>query len=64
MSALWLMLPLVVMGIGEGFHFPGTVVALYYQEFPKSLKKHVHGYGVVVDRNWALSKHRDHRFDR
>jgi peptide/histidine transporter 3/4 len=32
------MLPLVVMGIGEGFHFPGTVVALYYQEFPKSLK--------------------------
>jgi peptide/histidine transporter 3/4 len=37
MSALWLVLPLAVMGIGEGFHFPGTV-ALYYQEFPKSLK--------------------------
>ncbi|XP_059458146.1 protein NRT1/ PTR FAMILY 2.7-like [Corylus avellana] len=37
MSALWLVLPLVVIGIGEGFHFPGTV-ALYYQEFPKSLK--------------------------
>jgi peptide/histidine transporter 3/4 len=37
MSALWLVLPLAVMGIGEGFHFPGTV-ALYYQEFPKTLK--------------------------
>jgi peptide/histidine transporter 3/4 len=37
MSALWLVLPLVVIGISEGFHFPGTV-ALYYQEFPKSLK--------------------------
>ncbi|KAG2730004.1 hypothetical protein I3760_01G274600 [Carya illinoinensis] len=37
MSASWLVLPLVVMGIGEGFHFPGTV-ALYYQEFPKALK--------------------------
>ena len=30
MSALWLMLPLTVMGIGEGFHFPETI-ALYYQ---------------------------------
>ncbi|XP_059458459.1 protein NRT1/ PTR FAMILY 2.7-like [Corylus avellana] len=37
MSALWLVLPLVVIGISEGFHFPGTI-ALYYQEFPKSLK--------------------------
>lgn len=37
MSASWLVLPLVVMGMGEGFHFPGTV-ALYYQEFPKALK--------------------------
>jgi peptide/histidine transporter 3/4 len=37
MSALWLVVPLTIVGIGEGFHFPGSV-ALYYQEFPISLK--------------------------
>ncbi|KAM3698219.1 hypothetical protein ACB098_06G172200 [Castanea mollissima] len=37
MSALWLVVPLGILGIGEGFHFPGSV-GLYYQEFPKSLK--------------------------
>ncbi|KAK9282961.1 hypothetical protein L1049_011186 [Liquidambar formosana] len=37
MSAQWLVVPLVVIGIGEGFHFPGQV-ALYYQEFPTSLR--------------------------
>jgi peptide/histidine transporter 3/4 len=37
MSALWLVVPLAIVGIGEGFHFPGSV-GLYYQEFPKSLK--------------------------
>ncbi|KAF8395018.1 hypothetical protein HHK36_018957 [Tetracentron sinense] len=37
MSALWLVLPLAIVGIGEAFHFPGQV-ALYYQEFPKSLR--------------------------
>ncbi|RWR76910.1 Proton-dependent oligopeptide transporter family [Cinnamomum micranthum f. kanehirae] len=36
MSALWLVLPLALVGIGEAFHFPGGV-ALYYQEFPASL---------------------------
>ena len=37
MSAMWLVPSLVIVGIGEAFHFPGQV-ALYYQEFPKSLK--------------------------
>ncbi|CAB4301014.1 unnamed protein product [Prunus armeniaca] len=37
MSALWLVAPLSVVGIGEAFHFPGQV-ALYYEEFPKPLK--------------------------
>ena len=37
MSALWLVVPLGIVGIGEGFHFPGSV-GLYYQEFPNSLK--------------------------
>ncbi|PON64330.1 Proton-dependent oligopeptide transporter [Trema orientale] len=37
MSALWLVPSLVLVGIGEAFHFPGQV-ALYYQEFPESLK--------------------------
>ncbi|XP_042969204.1 protein NRT1/ PTR FAMILY 2.6-like [Carya illinoinensis] len=36
MSALWLALPLVIVGVGEGFYVPGSV--LYYQEFPESLK--------------------------
>lgn len=34
---LWLVVPLTILGIGEAFHFPGQI-ALYYQEFPKSLK--------------------------
>ncbi|XP_022764297.1 protein NRT1/ PTR FAMILY 2.6-like [Durio zibethinus] len=37
MSGLWLVVPLTVLGIGEALHFPGQI-ALYYQEFPKSLK--------------------------
>ncbi|XP_022754084.1 protein NRT1/ PTR FAMILY 2.7-like [Durio zibethinus] len=37
MSALWLFPQLVLVGIGEAFHFPGQV-ALYYQEFPASLR--------------------------
>ncbi|TQE03797.1 hypothetical protein C1H46_010604 [Malus baccata] len=36
MSALWLVVPLSVVGIGEAFHFPGQV-SLFYEEFPKSL---------------------------
>ncbi|CAM8889583.1 unnamed protein product [Rhodiola kirilowii] len=37
MLSLWLFPQLVAVGIGEAFHFPGQV-ALYYQEFPHSLK--------------------------
>ncbi|XP_017982980.1 PREDICTED: protein NRT1/ PTR FAMILY 2.7 [Theobroma cacao] len=37
MSALWLFPQLVLVGVGEAFHFPGQV-ALYYQEFPASLR--------------------------
>ncbi|XP_059660642.1 protein NRT1/ PTR FAMILY 2.7-like [Cornus florida] len=37
MLALWLLPQLVIAGIGEAFHFPGQV-ALYYQEFPVSLR--------------------------
>uniref|UniRef100_A0A803LZA2 Uncharacterized protein n=1 Tax=Chenopodium quinoa TaxID=63459 RepID=A0A803LZA2_CHEQI len=37
LSALWLIIPLVITGIGEGFSF-SPEVALYYQEFPKSLR--------------------------
>ncbi|KAK4441140.1 protein NRT1/ PTR FAMILY 2.7 [Sesamum alatum] len=37
MSVLWLVPQLVIVGIGEAFHFPGQV-ALYYQEFPACLK--------------------------
>ena len=35
-SALWLFPQLVLVGMGEAFHFPGQV-GLYYQEFPTSL---------------------------
>uniref|UniRef100_A0A1J3HZ06 Protein NRT1/ PTR FAMILY 2.7 n=2 Tax=Noccaea caerulescens TaxID=107243 RepID=A0A1J3HZ06_NOCCA len=37
MSALWLFPSLLIVGIGEAFHFPGNV-ALCYQEFPESMK--------------------------
>ncbi|KAL0418156.1 UNVERIFIED_CONTAM: protein NRT1/ PTR FAMILY 2.7 [Sesamum radiatum] len=37
MSILWLVPQMVIVGIGEAFHFPGQV-ALYYQEFPTCLK--------------------------
>ncbi|KAE8038919.1 hypothetical protein FH972_011384 [Carpinus fangiana] len=37
MSVLWLFPQLVLVGLGEAFHFPGQV-ALYYQEFPASLR--------------------------
>ncbi|XP_077239568.1 protein NRT1/ PTR FAMILY 2.7-like [Tasmannia lanceolata] len=37
MSALWLVPPLVLVGVGEAFHFPGQV-GLYYQEFPASFR--------------------------
>ncbi|KAJ4979689.1 hypothetical protein NE237_010469 [Protea cynaroides] len=37
MSALWLAVPLAIVGVGEAFHFPGQV-SLYYQEFPVPLR--------------------------
>ncbi|KAL2471250.1 Protein NRT1/PTR FAMILY 2.7 [Abeliophyllum distichum] len=37
LSVFWLVPQLVIVGIGEAFHFPGQV-AMYYQEFPTSLK--------------------------
>ncbi|XP_058199691.1 protein NRT1/ PTR FAMILY 2.3-like isoform X1 [Rhododendron vialii] len=37
MSVFWLVPQLAIVGVGEAFHFPGQV-ALYYQEFPASLK--------------------------
>ncbi|XP_002532262.2 protein NRT1/ PTR FAMILY 2.6 [Ricinus communis] len=37
MLVLWLFPQLVLVGIGEAFHFPGQV-ALYYKEFPVSLR--------------------------
>ncbi|RWR76914.1 protein NRT1/ PTR FAMILY 2.6-like protein [Cinnamomum micranthum f. kanehirae] len=36
-SAMWLVVPQTIIGFGEALHFPGAV-ALYYQEFPKSLR--------------------------
>ncbi|EEF30126.1 conserved hypothetical protein [Ricinus communis] len=38
MLALWLLPQLVLVGMGEAFHFPGQV-ALYYKEFPVSLRR-------------------------
>ncbi|CAH8387078.1 unnamed protein product [Eruca vesicaria subsp. sativa] len=37
MSVLWLFPPLVIMGIGEAFQFPGNI-ELFYGEFPESLR--------------------------
>ena len=37
MLGLWLFPQLVLVGVGEAFHFPGQV-SLYYQEFPTSLR--------------------------
>ena len=37
MSVLWLFPPLVIVGIGEAFHFPGNT-ELFYGDFPESLR--------------------------
>ncbi|KAM7278546.1 hypothetical protein ACFE04_005680 [Oxalis oulophora] len=37
LEVLWLFPQLVLVGVGEAFHFPGQL-ALYYQEFPSSLQ--------------------------
>ncbi|KAJ0238383.1 hypothetical protein HA466_0240280 [Hirschfeldia incana] len=37
LSVLWLFPPLVIVGIGEAFQFPGNI-ELFYREFPESLR--------------------------
>ncbi|KAL0460658.1 UNVERIFIED_CONTAM: protein NRT1/ PTR FAMILY 2.7 [Sesamum latifolium] len=47
MSVMWLVPQLVIVGIGEAFHFPGQV-ALYYQEFPTCLKSMATGMVAML----------------
>ncbi|CAL9184951.1 unnamed protein product [Musa hybrid cultivar] len=47
MTALWLVLPLTVTGVGEALHFPSQV-ALYYQEFPRSLRSTATGMVALL----------------
>jgi solute carrier family 15 (peptide/histidine transporter), member 3/4 len=47
MSAMWLVLPLLLAGAGEAFHFPGQV-NMYYQEFPASLKNTATGMVAMI----------------
>ncbi|XP_071707791.1 protein NRT1/ PTR FAMILY 2.7-like [Rutidosis leptorrhynchoides] len=37
LAAMWLVVPLAILGTSEGFLFPGQIL-LYYQEFPTSLR--------------------------
>ncbi|KAM0941197.1 putative ABC-type nitrate transporter [Dioscorea sansibarensis] len=37
MSVLWLVPPLLLMGLGDALHYPGSMT-LYYQEFPASMR--------------------------
>ncbi|KAF9598397.1 hypothetical protein IFM89_027830 [Coptis chinensis] len=55
MSAFWLVPPLAIIGVGEAFHFPGQV-ALYYQEFPVSLRSTATAMiSVVIASGYYLS---------
>ncbi|CAA7398231.1 unnamed protein product [Spirodela intermedia] len=55
MTVLWLLPPLLVLGMGDVFHFPGQV-ALHYQEFPESLRSSATGMmGLVVAAGFYLS---------
>uniref|UniRef100_A0A0A9GF02 Peptide transporter n=1 Tax=Arundo donax TaxID=35708 RepID=A0A0A9GF02_ARUDO len=47
MSAMWLVLPFALSGVGEALHFPGQVT-LYYQEFPPSLKNTATGMVAMI----------------
>ncbi|POO01556.1 Proton-dependent oligopeptide transporter [Trema orientale] len=47
MLALWLFPQLILVGIGEAFHFPGQV-SLYYQEFPASLRNTATAMVILV----------------
>ncbi|OIS98201.1 PREDICTED: protein NRT1/ PTR FAMILY 2.7-like [Nicotiana attenuata] len=55
-SVLWLVPQLVIIGIGEAFHFPGQV-ALYYQEFPTSLKSVSTAHDMVSHCHCVLPGH-------
>ncbi|KAK6144503.1 hypothetical protein DH2020_021323 [Rehmannia glutinosa] len=46
-SVLWLVPQMVIGGVGEAFHFPGQV-ALFYQEFPISLKGMATGMMALI----------------
>ncbi|WOL01891.1 protein NRT1/ PTR FAMILY 2.7-like [Canna indica] len=55
MTALWLVVPMVVTGVGEALHFPGQV-ALYYEEFPRSLRNTSAGMmSVLIGLGFYLS---------
>ncbi|KAG8085200.1 hypothetical protein GUJ93_ZPchr0010g8601 [Zizania palustris] len=47
LSALWLLLPFALSGVGEALHFPAQVT-LYYQEFPPPLKNTATGMVAVL----------------
>jgi dipeptide/tripeptide permease len=55
MSVLWLVPALVMVGIGEAFHFPANV-AVFYGEFPESLKNTATSLtSVVIGISFYLS---------
>ncbi|OMO77207.1 Proton-dependent oligopeptide transporter family [Corchorus olitorius] len=55
MLVLWLVPQLVLVGLGEAFHYPGQVT-LYYQEFPKPLRSTATAMiSVVVAISYYLS---------
>ncbi|KAK8946969.1 putative nitrate excretion transporter 2 [Platanthera zijinensis] len=56
MSAMWLVLPLAVSGIGEALHFPGQI-SMYYQEFPVLLRSTAGRHGGAPHRHWFLFEH-------
>ncbi|XP_010425997.1 PREDICTED: protein NRT1/ PTR FAMILY 2.5-like [Camelina sativa] len=55
MSVLWLVPALVLVGVGEAFHFPANV-AVFYGEFPESLKNTATSLtSVVIGISFYLS---------
>ncbi|GMI74298.1 nitrate excretion transporter1, NRT1/ PTR family 2.7 [Hibiscus trionum] len=55
MFVLWLVPQLILVGLGEAFHYPGQVT-LYYQEFPKPLSSTAAAMiSVVVGLAYYLS---------
>ncbi|XP_039131917.1 protein NRT1/ PTR FAMILY 2.7-like [Dioscorea cayenensis subsp. rotundata] len=56
MSVLWLVPPLLLMGLGDALHYPGSMT-LYYQEFPASMRSVATGMVSFVQWVWVLPKH-------